>query len=415
MNSKQLVIIGNSGAALSAIRAIRQEGNSWPVTVVAKETHPAYSPVLTTYYIGDRIDRQRLFLVDDKFYSDLGVEVIFGKEAVDLDLRRQCVRLVDDRELPFDSLLIASGSSAKTLSGDSVAADGLFTLKTLEDAERIKKAARGSRSMVFVGAGLVSLQAASQLHRDGLHMAFVVGSDRVLSQNLDPESSKIVQARIEKMGPSFFFRREIKQIEKKDGKRIVTTSRNEVEEADLVFVGKGVTPNLDFARGKLEVGPGIVVNERLQTSVDNVYAAGDVTAGRNPRTKAIGNIANWPNACLQGKIAGLNMIGQEEPFTEFIPRNVTKIFGLSIASLGTPHAPASEAVTFADAEREIYCKIVLQGTKIIGAVLIGVSMGDIGLIYSMIQDGTPVSADPARFSKHLLQLDGFLSFMRKRF
>jgi nitrite reductase (NADH) large subunit len=410
-NSERIVIVGNSGAAISAVKSIREAENLCPITVVSKERWPAYSPVLTTYYIGNHVDRSRLFLVDEQFYKTFGVEVLFGNEVVDIDPQEQSIRLKTDTTLPFDRLLVASGASVKRPLLEGIGLDNVFTLRTLEDAEKIKVASQTAREMIFVGAGLVSLQVASQLYRKDLRMIFLVSSDQILSQNLDVEGSRIVQHRIEKMGPSFLFNRDIKSVEKKKGRLIITTSQNETLKGDLVFIGKGVTPNIEFVQGRLETNKGIFVNERLQTNVETIYAAGDVTEGINPLTKQREIIANWPNACLQGKIAGLNMIGQEETFTDFIPRNVTQIFDLLIASVGSIHdvqGIKSEQIEISDPEREIYCKIFVQGTKIVGAIRIG-DINDIGLIHSSIHEGNPIGLDKEFFSKYLLQLDGPLA------
>jgi NADPH-dependent 2,4-dienoyl-CoA reductase/sulfur reductase-like enzyme len=340
-----------------------------------------------------------------------GVEVLLGHEVVEIDPQQQKIRLKNDATLPFDRLLIASGASVKKPSLEGIDLENVFTLRTLEDAERIKVASRTAREIIFVGAGLVSLQVASQLYRRNLKMTFLVSSGQILSQNLDPEGSKIVQHRIEKMGPSFLFNRDIQSIEKRKGRLTVTTSQNETLEGDFVFIGKGVAPNIRFAQGRLETNKGILVDERLQTNLEAIYAAGDVTEGTNPLTRQREIIANWPNACQQGKIAGLNMIGQEETFTDFIPRNVTQIFDLLIASVGSvrdAQGIASEQVGISDPEREIYSKIFLRGTEIAGAIRIG-DINDIGLIHSSIHEKSPVVPDKEFFSKYLLRLDGPLA------
>jgi nitrite reductase (NADH) large subunit len=183
--SERLVIIGNSGAAISAIRSIRSVESSCPITLVSRESYPAYSPVLTTYYIGNRISWERLFLTDSKFYEALGVNTLLGREVTGLDIRSQLLQLSDGASLPFDRLLIATGASANRPRFDGANLDNVFTLRTVDDAQEIKSSSKTAREIVFIGAGLVSLQVASQLHRENLRMVFLVSSDRILSQNLD--------------------------------------------------------------------------------------------------------------------------------------------------------------------------------------------------------------------------------------
>jgi NAD(P)H-nitrite reductase large subunit len=417
MKSDRLVIIGNSGAAVCAIKSIRETGRPCSITVVSREKCVAYSPVLTTYYIGHQIEESRLFLVDDSFYRNMGVELLLGKEVIQVDPDRQSVALDDQTSLSYDLLLIASGSSANKPRLESAETDSVFTLRTIEDAKRIRSASRKAKTILFVGGGLVSLQVASRLFRKDVRMIFLVSSDRILSQNLDEEASGIVRRRMERMGITFLFNCEIKEIQKAKRKIRVTTGQNEVMEADLLFVGKGVTPNIRFLPSLLKTRRGVLVSDRLRTNVENIYAAGDVTEGINPLTHEPAVIANWLNACHQGRAAGRNMMGEEEVFKDFIPRNVTRIFDLLISSIGSTDLPPgddAEEMKVFEPEMETYCRVISRGSTILGASMIG-DINDSGLIHSFIREGSPAVADRELLSKNLLRLDGPLaSFWERR-
>jgi len=137
MEGKKQVIIGNSAAGLSAISAIRSIDSSCPISVVSAENCMAYSPVLLTYYIAQKIGRDDLFIADDRFYRERNVKTIFGSRAVGIDPSQQTVYLEDNTGLEYDNLLIATGASAKHLSGEGANLPGILTLRTIEDAERI--------------------------------------------------------------------------------------------------------------------------------------------------------------------------------------------------------------------------------------------------------------------------------------
>ena len=195
-------------------------------------------------------------------------------------------------------------------------------------------------------------------------MTFLVSSDRILSQNsgLRREQGSF-NIELKEWGRRFSSTGTLNRSRKEKDRLVVTTNQDETIEGDLVFVGKGVTPNIRFCPEAAETNKGILVNERLQTNIENIYAAGDVTEGINPLTNQREIIANWPNACHQGKMAGLEMIGEEETFTDFIPRNVTQIFGLLIASIGSVRMAQdveSEQIEISDPQREIYSKIFLS-------------------------------------------------------
>ena len=174
MEREKQVILGNSAASLSAISAIRSSGSSCPITVVSAENCRAYSPVLITYYISQKIGRDDLFITDDRFYRERNVKTIFGNRAVGIDPSKQTVYLEDDTKLEYDNLLIATGASAKYPSADGANLPGILTLRTIEDAEKIIRFSKGAQEIVILGAGQISLQVANaciQGRIAGLNMA----------------------------------------------------------------------------------------------------------------------------------------------------------------------------------------------------------------------------------------------------
>src|SRR5210317_884715 len=151
------LIIGNSAAALNAVKAIRESNTADHITLVSAENHYAYSPVLLPYYVSKKISRTALFLADQDFYQQNGVELILGKPAIRVDPQNRQVTLASDDILDYDNLLIATGSSPKSLGipGEDLA--GVFTLKTVDDADKLVKAAAGMEDIVIVGGGLIGL------------------------------------------------------------------------------------------------------------------------------------------------------------------------------------------------------------------------------------------------------------------
>ena len=147
------LIIGNSAAALNAVKAIRENDSADPITLVSAENHYAYSPVLLPYYVSKKIRRSALFLADQSFYQQNGVELTLGNPATRVDPQNQQVQLANKDILEYDKLLIATGSSPKALGipGEDLA--GVFTLKTVDDADKLVKAAAGMEDIVIIGGG----------------------------------------------------------------------------------------------------------------------------------------------------------------------------------------------------------------------------------------------------------------------
>ena len=410
---EHIVILGNSAAALSAVRAIRSHGGEQPLTIVSREECSAYSPVLTTYYLRGKIPESALYLCDIGYYRERDIKCHFGKAAVGLDAAAQRVTLSDGSSIDYDKLLIASGASAKRLSGlDPEIAAEVCYLRTIEDARRIHAAALGARHIVVIGAGLVSLQVAGAIARPDLKVSCVVASQQILSQNIDAQCAALLRAHVEGSADiEFLFGTNVTEIAKADGGyRVVLDSGAELS-ADLLVAGKGVTPNIDFIdRSQIAVEAGILVDEQLRTSAENVWAAGDLAQGRNRISGKSELVANWINACEQGTIAGATMAGAEVAFPGSVAENITTLFGVPVASIGITKIREGDtelrAVTHLDEARGVYRRLLLRGDVMVGAVLLR-DIEDAGVLRSVIVSG----ADLGRPEKEVVA--GSVDFAHK--
>lgn len=408
-----LVIIGNSGAAISAVRGIRQLDTESAVTIISKERHDAYAPVLATYLLSGKITRDKMGLVDRGFYERNGVKCVFGKKAVSIDIKKKSVALEDGRIIAYDRLLIATGASPKRLDLDYPAGASVFTLRTIEDAERIRDSVPDGGRVAFSGAGLVSLQAASALGDKLGRMSFIVGSKQVLSQNLESRAAAIVQRWLESRGADFLFDRRIVQIENgmKGGAPIVVhTDEGKAISVDAVVVGKGVQPNIPKLEpaGAIHIGAGIRVDGRMQTLAEGVYAAGDVCEAKDIISGEYRVIATWPNACIQGRVAGQNMAGGAVSYQGNMPMNVTSLFGLSFASIGCVWDGSDglrESVSYVDESSGIFKKWIFEGDRLVGAILLG-DLREVTAVAPVIRQQRPIPrekealmADPGRAAR----------------
>lgn len=389
------VIIGNGGAALSAIRAIRAKDRDGSIIVVSNEEEYAYSPVLTSYYIAGRIPRSGLFVADRGFYDEHGVETILGSPAVAIDTARQRVVLDNHQTVPYDTLLIATGGTPDAIDNiDDDVRPFVATLRTISDAEKIIALARDARHIVIVGAGLVSLQSLNAVYRPGVEITVLVGSRQLLSQNVDPEAAGIVSNKVATLpGIRVSYGTTVSHIERKGNSAVVTLMSGEQLMADLVIVGKGITANTQLTVGSgIKIDRAIVVDNYLRTSIPNVFAAGDVCEGKNRLTGMISPVPNWINAREQGRAAGLNMCGGELEFAGSVQENVTKLFGTVIATIGTVnHLPDDSTVlTHRDARRDVYRKCVIApDRRVIGAIVVNATQ-DVGVLRDTIVRGAQI-------------------------
>lgn len=409
------VIIGNSAAGLSAIKALRKMDHSCPIVLISAEKCNAYSPVLTTYYISGQIKRSDMFLVNDDFYKVSNVQTLFGRMVVDIDSAKRLVYLNDRSRLTYDDLLIATGASPSPLEHvDSDALEYVATLRTIVDADKIEKATEKAREMVFIGAGLVSLQAINAILGKGIRITLVVGSYQILSQQMDHEFAAIIQEKLEAQGVSILFGRKVDRVCRKGDHVNVLTNFNEVLPADLVVVGKGVKPNLNMVKSTdIKIRDGIVVDEKMRTNLEDIFAAGDVAEGKNTITGKREVIATWSNACAQGEIAGMNMAGYTAKREGQFRENVTTIVGTPAVSIGLskPEEEKFKELSYVDKKEGVYRKIFIDGPNVVGALLLG-RIEDAGVIRHCIAHRIDISTwvekiamAPLNFGKILLNGD----------
>lgn len=319
------VIVGNGIAALSAIKALREAGFTSPVTLISAESCNAYSPVLTTYYISGKLGEDELFIADERFYRRYKVKTILGNRATGIDTSGQVVYLESGLKVGYDNLLIATGASPKrpgNINTDS--SDRVLTLRTIEEAKRIKELSETVNEVIFLGAGLVSLQIANAIYKKGAQFTFVISSNQVLSRNIDADCAAMVQKEIESRGISILLGRGVNGIGREGNEVVVTLDSGEELRAGIVIVGKGMSPNIELTKGSgINVNKGILVDESMRTNIENIFAAGDVAESRDSVTGESNIVQTWPNACEQGRIAGLNMVDYQRRAGGALKANIT--------------------------------------------------------------------------------------------
>ncbi len=389
----QYVIIGHSAAALAAVRAIRDNDTTGVITIVSAEKQMAYSPVLLTYYISNKIGRNDLFLTDNDFYERNKIHLVQGKRAVKIDSNRQTVLLEDKTSIPYDKLLIATGSSPKKLNIPGEDFPGIFTLKTITDADNILSHTDSKKDVTILGGGLVGLQSANSLAATGKNITIVIGSSQVMSQNVDQDCSEMIAEFIQHGGFKVKYNKNVTQIDSTVEKLILTFDNGETLETDTVIAGKGVAPNTQLTKGSgIAVNHGILVSDSMQTNIENIYAAGDVSEGNNLIFGMPQIIATWPNACNQGKTAGKNMAGCKGGF-QGLNSNICTLLGKSIASVGITktNMKIHSAVQHIVPEKGIYRKLVFNhNDEIVGGVFLE-AVSDIGVVRHMVNNKIKVA------------------------
>lgn len=381
---KQYVIIGNGVAATGAIEGIRSVDKESEITVVSEEKHPVYCRPLISYYLENKTDTERMNYRSADFYEKAGCNVIYGKKAVKIDSDAKKVILDDGTELPYSSVCAATGSSPFVPPFNGLqTVENKFSFMTLDDALALEKAVKKDSRVLIVGAGLIGLKCAEGLHSRAASITVCDLADRVLSSILDSECAALMQKHLEANGIRFMLGDSAARF---DGNTAFMNSGKTVD-FDVLVLAVGVRANTSLVKDTgAEVNRGIIVNERMQSTVKDIYAAGDCTEGDDISLGQKRVLAIMPNAYMQGYTAGVNMAGGDRVFDKAIPMNSIGFFGLHALTAGSYDGEMYEE----KGENSIKRLFVKDGL-LKGFMLIGVNERA-GIYTSVIREKTPIDS-----------------------
>ncbi len=390
------VIIGNSAAGVFAAETIRGLDKSGQIEVVSNERYPAYARCLTSYYLTGQMSDEQMMIRDADFYDRSNIILNSGQKVTGLDTAASKVFTDTGHVYHYNKLLIASGASPVMPDIPGVGMKGVFGLRTLDDAKEIAASARQGRHAVVMGGGLVSLKAAYALMKAGLSVTCIVSSGQILSQMLDREAARILGDLLTGHGLDIRFYTDAAEIigEEIAGETVargVRLTSGETVPADIIIIGKGVTPNTGFVAGSgIETDRGILVNDYLETTVPDIYAAGDVAQSVDILTGQRTINAIWPNAAEQGTVAGRNMAGSPAVYQGSMSMNSADFFGLSTIAAGNPRAEGDEyEVVRLFPGPGLYRRLVFRGDRLVGYIMVG-NTGRAGILTSLIRERVPL-------------------------
>ncbi len=380
---KRHVIIGNGTAAVGCIEGIRSRNREDEITVISKENHAVYSRPLISYYLEGKTDTERMRYRDADFYEKNGCKVYYGVSADHIDPDGKTVTLSDGTELGYDDICVAAGSSpfVPPMKGLETV-EKKFGFMTLDDALALEKALTKESKVLIVGAGLIGLKCAEGI-RDRVGSITVCDlADRVLSSILDQTCAAIVQEHLEENGIRFLLSDSVAEFA---GNTAVMKSGAEVA-FDVLVLAVGVRANIGLIKDiGGTVNRGIVVDQKMETSVPGIYAAGDCAEGYDASIGANRVLAILPNAYMQGRAAGINMAGGESIYDTGIPMNSVGFFGFHIMSAGSYDGECAE-----ERDGRYLKRFFTKDDRLIGYMLIG-ETGRAGIYTALIREKTRLS------------------------
>jgi NAD(P)H-nitrite reductase large subunit len=404
------VIIGNSVAAVGAIRGIRKVDPEGNITVLSRENHTAYGRPLISYLLGGTVTEKRMPYLPADFYEKNKVNLLLGAEVVAVDCAKTRVKLASGETIPYDKLLVATGGDpfVPPIEGMN-GKEKVFTFTTWDDAAKLRGLADDIKKVVVIGGGLIGLKAAEGLNQLNKQVTIVELADRILSAAFDRTAGRIVAKKMKANGIEVMTEDTVVRIDG-EGSEItgVTLKSGDFIPCDTVIVAIGVRPAATFLKGSgIEVNRGVVVSDSMETSVPGVFSAGDVAEARDFFSGNKNPMPIWPDAYIQGDVAGIHMAGGETSYIGGLAMNSIELFKVPTISMGITNPEAGDryqVLTYQDPEKYEYRKIVLENGLLVGVVMVS-NVDRAGIFAGLIRDKVAV----APFKDHLLTPDfGFV-------
>lgn len=338
-----IVVIGAGLAAAKAVEALREEGFDGSITLIGDEPDRPYErPALSKDYLQGKKSSADLFVHPADWYADHDVDTHFADAAVSIDREARVVTLASGTHVPYEQLLLATGSRPNALSIPGADLAGVYSLRRMSDSDQIRAGFADAKKLVVIGAGWIGLETAAAARAAGLDVTVLeyaaLPLQRVLGDELATYFAELHRANGVDLRTSV----SVTALEGSDGRVTSVRVGDESIPADMVIVGVGITPNAEIAaEAGIAVDNGITVDERLRSSDPTVFAAGDVAHARNT---AIGDgirVEHWDNAIRQGQLAAKSMLGEQVAY-DWQPYFYTDQFDLGMEYVG--YASAADDV-----------------------------------------------------------------------
>jgi len=388
------VIIGNSTAGIGAVEGIRQIDKQGEITIITNESYHTYSRPLISYFLLGKVNEEGMKYRGNSFYADNKCTLLDNTTVTKIDPAAKNVIFHDGKKLPYDKLLVASGSSPFVPSFEGLdTVREKCTFMSLDDAIRLNTMLKEDKSVLIIGAGLIGLKCAEGIHKKAKHITVLDLAPRILSSILDDDGAKIVQNHLESKGVEFRLAASVKNFKQKTA----VLESGESIDFDVLVLAVGVRPNTALLEGIAKIEKGIIINDKSETTAQAIYAAGDCTQTIDISSGQSKIMALLPNAYMQGECAGINMAGGisgngnntgsadgSVHFNKAIPMNAIGFFGLHIITAGNYSGDV-----YTENEGGNYKRLFYSDNKLNGYIIIG-NVEKAGIYTSLIRERTPL-------------------------
>jgi len=364
----KIIIIGNGAAGASAAEAIISKDQTHSITMITDEnTYFYYRPMLSEYLSSDSLPK-KFYWHEADWYKKNNISLLINTKVKQLDKSNQSLQLEGGEKLTYDRLILATGSHNFIPPMEGCQLPNVLNLRTLSDADHIKSLVRSGSRVVIIGGGLLGLEIGWQLKKIGAEISVVEMMNRLLPRQLDEEASSLFLEKVKATGMKILTGVGTKSVQEEDKlAKFVHLDNGEKLPCDYIVVSIGVRANVTLAKeADLTINRAIVVDEKMQTSHPNIWAAGDCAEYSGM------NYSIWPEATSQGKIAGLNAIEASASYDPIIPFNMYHGMDLKLFSMGDVGGIQDKAYeVIRRGDNDAFEKYFFSDGVLVGGILMG--------------------------------------------
>jgi len=386
---EKLILIGNGMAGVRTLEELlKLDADRYDITVIGAEPHPNYNRIMLSPVLAGEKSLDDIVLNTHDWYAENGITLLTGDPAVAIDRLRRRVRTAAGVEIPYNRLLLATGSTPFIIPVPGADKEGVIGFRDIADVETMLAASRMHKKAVVIGGGLLGLEAANGLLKNGMSVTVVHLLDVLMERQLDKPAAALLQASLGQRGLDFRMQAQTDEIfgeERVTGVRFADGSQ---VEADLVVMAVGIRPNMQLAQqAGIHCERGIVVNDTLQTFDPRVYAVGECVQHRGTCYGLVAPLFDQAKVCAN-HLAHFGIARYEGSVTS----TKLKVTGIDLFSAGDfNEAEGDETLVLQDPAQGVYKKLVIRESRIKGAVLYGDTM-DGTWYFQLLREGTDISA-----------------------
>jgi NAD(P)H-nitrite reductase large subunit len=370
---QRYVIIGNGIAGTTAADTLRRGDPNCSIVLIGDEPYTLYNRVALPPFLKLQIPESKVFLKNREFHEKNRIELYLETRVERVDTTERVVATNTGKVFPYDRLLVATGGRPNQLRVPGADAAHIYNFQYLDDTKAISERITESKVGVVTGGSYIAYELAEAFRARGMETYWLLRGPRFLRYILEEEGGALVDRIACEHGVHMLYGEVIDEVIADNGATGVRTGGGRRLPADLIGCGLGLTINMDFlADTPVKTNKGIVTDEYLQTSVAEVFAAGDCAEFFDPATGAYYLMGTWASATRHGKLAAANMLGGHEPYQD-VPYYTSGLFDSRISAVGlTPEVlPGLEAIHTVDWEKRNYRRLFFRDGRLVGTMLIG--------------------------------------------